>query len=879
MLTELERNKLLVEWNNTARDYPRHLCIHELFEQQSAAQPDRIAVVAGDERLTYAELDARSSRLADSLRARGVAADEPVGLCLERTAALVVGVLGILKAGGAYVPLDPAYPADRITYVLKDSRTRIIVTQRHLAATLPKTTAEALLLEELPSSATQPTVDKPATTSNNLAYIIYTSGSTGRPKGVAVPHRAVVNFLHSMQRQPGLNPDDTLLAVTTLSFDISGLELFLPLSRGAKIVIATRETAADGEALVRKIDQHGITVLQATPASWRLMLASGWKGTPSLRALCGGEALPSSLARELVPRTKELWNMYGPTETTIWSTCCRVTDPDDIHIGRPIDNTEAYILDENQQLLSIGHAGELYLGGAGLARGYWNQPDLTARSFILHPFREGERLYRTGDLARFRPDGTITCLGRLDHQVKLRGHRIELAEIEHQLALHPAIRQAVVVARGDAYDEKRLIAYFVPHNDTPMPMGELRAHLTRALPEFMIPSVFVPLASIPLTPSGKIDRNALPNPEAIPSLKTKEMVRPSNALQDKLVTIFKEVLGVPDVSVDESFFDLGGHSLLAVRLMSRVERETGRRLPLARLFEAPTVVTLAALLSDPNSDASEWNSLVPIKPVAGRPVLFMIHGGGGNVLLYREVAEALAPDISVYGLQSRGLDHRTAPLRTVEEMAELYIREIRLLKPVGPYHLAGYCMGGTIAYEMARQLHAQGRDVGLVALLDTFNLHLVDRSRSRFKNLSFLRQKIAFHLGTLLRLSLRDLRAYLREKFRMAVEASFEAVRQTWRSIFARKAQSLASTDTIMEINHDAGWKYIPKETQCTVTLYRPRKNYSFMADPQMGWGELAKGKLEIVELPVNPHAMLVSPYAKELALQLKEKISPNPLK
>jgi len=469
LLTEAEQHRLLVEWNATQTDYPKQSCIHKLFEDQVERTPNAVAVSFEDEHLTYRELNARANQLAHHLQQHGVGPEVLVGLCVERSLDMVIGLLGILKAGGAYVPLDPTYPAERLAFMLADSQAAVLVAQRHLLPQLPAPAAKVVCLDADAAVLAQQSAANPASTgtSDQLAYVIYTSGSTGRPKGVQILHRAVVNFLLSMRERPGLTAQDNWLAITTLSFDIAALELFLPLLVGARLIVASRDTAADGAALAETLARARVTVMQATPITWRLLLAAGWQGKADLKILCGGEALPLDLAQQLLPRAASLWNLYGPTETTIWSTVCEIGPGDEVvTIGRPIANTQMYLLDPKLQLVPVGVPGELYIGGEGLARGYLNRPELTDERFIPHPFsnRPGARLYKTGDLARYRPDGTIEHLGRLDFQVKLRGFRIELGEIEAVLSQHTAVRQAVVVAREDVPGDKRLVAYVVQNS-------------------------------------------------------------------------------------------------------------------------------------------------------------------------------------------------------------------------------------------------------------------------------------------------------------------------------------------------------------------------------------------------------------------------------
>ncbi|HAG82187.1 MAG TPA: non-ribosomal peptide synthetase, partial [Cyanobacteria bacterium UBA12227] len=619
LLPEAETNTLLREWNDTQTDYPLNLCIHELFEAQVERTPDAVAVVFEGQQLTYRELNQRANQLAHYLQQLGVKPEELVGICVERSLEMIVGLLGILKAGGAYVPLDPAYPQERLAFMLSDSQVGIVLTQQPLLESLPHHQAQVLCLDTDWETIRQKSVDNPVhcATSENLAYLIYTSGSTGLPKGVQIPHSAVVNFLTSMARQPGLTSSDIFLAITTLSFDIAALELYLPLITGARVVIASRETATDGKKLIQSLTASGATVMQATPATWRMLLAAGWQGSQELKILCGGEALPRDLAEQLLASGAAVWNLYGPTETTIWSTVYQLEatqlEKSLVPIGHPIANTTIYLLDSFGQPVPIGVPGELYIGGAGVARGYLNRPELTAQRFILHPV--GGRLYQTGDLARYRSDGTLEYLGRTDDQVKLRGFRIELGEIEAVLSQHPAVVQAVVTVREDEPDNQYLTAYVVAQEPLPDLTHELRQFLTQKLPHYMIPSAFVRLETLPLTPNGKVNRRALPAPDSSNDYGQKSFVAPRNPVEETVVGIWVQVLGVESVGIYDNFFELGGHSLLATQLISRLENCFEVELPLRRLFEEPTVAGLAAAIQEALKSESGQNA-PPIDRIA-----------------------------------------------------------------------------------------------------------------------------------------------------------------------------------------------------------------------------------------------------------------------
>jgi amino acid adenylation domain-containing protein len=615
LLTDAERRQVLREWNRTEADYPREAGIHRLVETQAARVPDAVAVAFDEHTIGYGQLNARANQLARDLRQRGVGPGTIVGVYLERSIEMVVALLGIMKAGGAYLPLDPLFPPDRLSYMLADSQAGVLLTQQRLSGTLLPPGGEVVCLDaDWPIIASQDTTDLPEPSDPEaLAYVLYTSGSTGRPKGVQIAHRSVVNFLSSMRRAPGLTPDDVLLSVTTLSFDIAGLELFLPLTTGARVVLVRAAVAADGDALLRALTTSGATVMQATPATWRLLLAAGWQGTPGLKALCGGEALPGELAAGLLARCDSLWNMYGPTETTIWSTIHEVEAPGAlIPIGRPIANTQVYVLDKRLQPVPIGAPGELYIGGDGLALGYLNRPELTAEKFVDNPFadaaperqggRRSARLYRTGDLVRYRPDGTLEYLQRIDQQVKIRGYRIEPGEIEAVLAQHPSVHQAVVVARADGSGEQRLVAYVVPSHAAAADVEAWRDHLKARLPAYMVPAATVVLDAIPLTPNGKVDRKGLPEPAQSAERRTVSAA-PQTETERRLAAIWQEILGLERVGVEDNFFDLGGHSLLLLRVHSRVRQAFETSLTVAEMFQHSTIAALARHIESPRAHA------------------------------------------------------------------------------------------------------------------------------------------------------------------------------------------------------------------------------------------------------------------------------------
>jgi amino acid adenylation domain-containing protein len=884
LLNQAERHQILVEWNQTTLELPEQGSVVELCTAQARQTPKRVAVEFEGQRLSYAELDARSNQVAHHLAKAGAAPNSVVAVCLERSLDMVIGLLGILKAGAAYVPIDPEVPTARITSMLSDSGAKIVLSQQSLQARLGSTKIRVISMDgqrDALLAESQGPVSRPIHP-DDLAYAIYTSGSTGTPKAAEITHRAFANFLISMRRQPGITSEDVVLALTTLSFDIAGLEVFLPLISGAKIVIAPRTAALDPAILSDLISRTGITLAQATPTTWRMLAASNWRGGPKLKLLCGGEPMAADLAEKLLGRCGSLWNVYGPTETTIWSTAVQLKKAQPISIGRPIANTQTYIVDSQLQPVPIGVAGELLIGGLGLARGYRNRSALTEEKFIPNPFSSASspRVYRTGDLARFLPTGEIECLGRIDFQVKLRGHRIELGEIETVLLTSPKLKEAAVILTDESPGHPALVAYIVPKGgpgslDETSARSEFKALLRASLPEYMVPCHFVVLPKLPQTSNGKIDRRALPHPGPSQDHAADDFVPPRNATEKKLAQIWSEILKLEQISIRSNFFDLGGQSLRAVALFARIEKEFGKKLPLATLFKSPTIEQLSrALTGEVEESADEnWSPLVPIQPRGNKRPLFLVHGAGGNVLLYQALARHLAPDYPLYGLQSQGLDAKTPPLNSLEEMAALYLKEVRKIQPKGPYLLGGYCMGGTIAYEMAQMLLKAGETTRLLAMLDTYNFGLALKTNST----SHLLQKMKFHVGNFVKLSPGEMVKYIKEKARVARDGELA-------NLLSRKGPAEPASpgsdeptqlrEASVQASNDAACdRYEPKPYAGTLTLFKPKVNYDYYPDPKMGWGDLAKGGIDPIELPVNPHAMLVEPYVQLLATELKSRI------
>jgi enterobactin synthetase component F len=769
ILPPAEARQILVDWNQTQAAYPRDRQVQDLFEDQARQTPDRIAVVFEQQQLTYRELNEQADRIAQHLTGLGVGPDQVVALCVERSLAMIVGLLGILKAGGAYLPLDPSYPHDRLAFILDDASPRVLLTQQSLQDRLQSGNASVLYLDALPKQPTSSvnlTKQRPGN-AGDLAYVLYTSGSTGRPKGVQVPHRALVNFLSGMQHEPGITAQDRLLAVTSLSFDIAGLELFLPLIVGAQVTIAAADVAADGFRLGSLMQQSGATIMQATPATWRLLLEAGWQGSQRLKILCGGEAWPAELASELLPRCASLWNMYGPTETTVWSSVAQIESGQPVLLGLPIANTTFYVLDRFGQPLPTGVAGELYIGGDGVARGYLNRPELTDEKFIADPFSSAAaaRMYRTGDRVRYLPDGRLEFLGRLDDQVKIRGYRIELGEIEAVLRQHPAVADAVVVAQTEVDGEKRLIAYMTASDGEPLKVAAIREMLRGKLAPYMMPAALVPLESFPLTPNGKVDRNALKLPDDQLRLDGGEsFVAPRTALEQQIAGFWCECLRLDRVGIHDNFFDLGGDSLAMIRLSLQLEQSTGRNFPLTGIFDSPTVAGMAAILGR-QTPVSGDSPVVSLRPGSGAQPIFLVHPMSGSTMQLMPIAKAFPGRQQIYGLQAKGFDGRNTPYDRIDAMVDYYIDAITEVQPHGPYFIAGFCFGGLVAVELARRLMERGETIGLLAFLDTFPhpRHWPVHLRLDY----FVTRRIRETLAALSELKGRDVAAYVSSRVRL----------------------------------------------------------------------------------------------------------------
>jgi amino acid adenylation domain-containing protein len=880
LLTEGEREKLVTGLNDRAVELPKNLLIHNLFERQAEQTPDARAVTFEGRHLTYGELNRRANQVSHCLKALGAGPDVPIGLFLERSPEMLVGILGILKTGAAYVPMDPEYPKERLGYILQDSQAPIVVTQKSLVGNLPDFVGRSICLDTDWADIAREREENPLSHAapKNLAYVLFTSGSTGRPKGVALEHHSAVTFVQWASRVFTPQELSGVLFSTSVCFDLSIFEMFVTLNAGGTIIIAPN--ALHLPSLSAK---NAVTLINTVPSAMTELLHMGAVPSSLKVVNLAGEALSDALVEQIYAQTKveKVYNLYGPTEATTYSTYTLVPRGYPVTIGRPIANTQVYILDTHRNLVPRGVLGELYLAGEGLARGYYGRPDLTNERFVPNPFdaQPGARMYRTGDLCRWLPDKSIQYLGRLDHQIKLRGFRIELGEVEATLDRYPGIRQSLVMAREDQPGHQRLVAYVVPEAGTTLQMEELRLHIKKSLPEFMLPSSIVVLEAFPLSPNGKIDRKSLPSPDEQSLEPARDYMAPQDPLEQVLTHLWAKVLRVGRVGLHDNFFDLGGHSLLAVRIIVEIEKLYKKRLPLATLLQMPTVGDLASVLRKEQWVPS-WSSLVPIRPGGSRPPLFLFHSHGGNVLEYYPLVDLLDSDQPVYALQAKGLDGSILKNRSLEEMVTGYLEEIRTLQPQGPYYIGGFCFGGLSALEAANQLSTCGEEVALVAMIQTVHPGLTtslsnisgfpawwDRVKKRW---DLERENVAnrgfSHIQDRMRRSFDTLTA------RSAI-ASDNLIGNNRQS---HSSRSMAYILEMLSIEHDKAYdRYQPKAYQGNAVLFRTEKQLSGLtAHRSLGWEELLGGKLEICNVPGHQQNVLADPNVSRLAEELMARLN-----
>ena len=903
LLTATERQQLLIDWNNTRRDYPHNKSFHQLFEAFSEQTPDASALSAcfanalvfENQHLTYRELNIRANQLAHHLQQLGVVPDTLVGICLERSFEMIIGVLGILKAGGAYLPLDPSYPQGRLNFMLEDAKVSILLTHSSLASTLAplfkggwgdhKDELTVICIDKDWETITQQSQENPknCVTFDNLAYVIYTSGSTGKPKGVLIEHRGLSNLIQAQIETFNLQPNHRILQFASLSFDASIFEIVMALGTGATLYLAKKESLLPGQPLLQLLREKAITHVALPPAVLAVLPKAE---LPALQTIiCAGESCSEDIVKRWASG-RRFFNAYGPTEATVWSTVAEINATGEKPlIGRPIANTQIYILDQHFQPVPIGISGELYISGDGLARGYLNHPELTETRFIQETgFVPRTRLYKTGDLARYRSDGNIEFIDRIDNQIKIRGFRIELAEIETVLRQHQSVQETVVIAQENLSGDKCLVAYIVPNPKQAATNIELRNFLKEKLPEYMVPRAFVVLNSLPLTPNGKVDIHALPIPDSPNSrLLDKAFVAPRNSTESTLAKIWAEVLNLEFVGIHDNFFDLGGNSLLAVRLVEQIHKQFERELPLSSLFLNSTIESLASSLS-PGKDSLPWSPLVAIQPAGSNPPFFCVHPIFGVVFPYYELAHQLGKNQPFYGLQPMGLDGESSPLTRIEDMAAYYIEALRTVQPRGPYFLGGWSFGGLVAFEMAQQLQASGHEVALLALLDTAapvsgNQPSVGDS-FRFLFTTVARYIWSFFLDYFYLMSASNKNQVDSFTSRFPIFNKF--VRRIETSLFSHFMPQESKSRILRELtirpmlrvfhaNSQATVNYVPKVYPHRITLFRTSVQSSIAEqDLTMGWGDLTLKGVEIHNIPGNHLTMLRKPHIQVLAEQLK---------
>ena len=858
--------------NNTQVSYPT-LPLHELISTQAQKTPKNLAVEFNGKKISYEDLQKQANAVAHQLIHQGVRPGEFVGVSLPRSEKLPIILLAIMQCGAAYLPLDPSYPIKRIDYMLEDSKTNFLITSKSISAKI-ETNSTKILVEDLFSDIHNYSTDiKNAVVDNDaLAYLLYTSGSTGKPKGVPITHKNLVNFLYSMSHEPGIEETDRLLSITTISFDIAGLELFLPLLKGATLVLTDDETTKDSRLLLEVLQNQNVTILQATPSTWQMLLDVGWQHPLPIKALSGGEALPLSLAKNILEKVDELWNMYGPTETTIWSAIKKIGPSDElITVGRPIANTQIHILNENMLPVKSGAIGEIAIGGDGVAKGYWKRPDLTKNKFLTDSIHKN--IYLTGDLGKLLPTGEIQCLGRKDQQVKIRGHRIELEEIEEALNAIDQIQSAVVSAHKEL-----LIAHVILDKNRDLSeynFNDWKMELHNQLPSHMVPQRYYILEEFPTTLNGKIDRKKLSSFEYNNKRSLEDNIpATTNKSEELVIAVWQDCLKLKNIQPTDNFFELGGHSMVAVKVMAMLEKRTGKRLPLSALLEYPTVRQLASLL-EKEHPSFRWKSLVPIKPNGTKTPLFIVHGANYNVLAFEKLAHSLDDDQPVFGLQAKGIDGTVEPDDSVELMAANFIEEIRTVYPNGPYSLAGFSFGGVIAYEMCKQLIGDGEKVSTLALFDSYVYP------NYFVKNPFLK-KTTYYLYFMFQLCFMGLNMFSNKKNFMRriglLKIKLSGLYLRIRYGKKRQMDLQFNRDSRIDKKHSAAFfAYNIAPQNIKAHLFRASENVYFAHDfKYLGWKNLATKGIEKHMVPGNHNDMFVPPNVQTFAQLLQDTLNGN---
>lgn len=847
--------------------------LHDLLQEQATKTPEALALQFGEEKISYVTLQQRINQTAHYLWSEGIRPGQVVAVSLDRSPALIVSIFAVLQCGASYVPIDTNYPDGRLGLMVTDSEASLLIssTERNGLTHTSKTIRIDTLLNAAADFPTEP-LDVPVK-SESAAYIIYTSGSTGKPKGVQVAHNNAINLVYSMGKEPGISASDKIFAVTTISFDAMVMEIFLPLLHGASAVLVDEDTRRDGHLLLKKAVEDQITLIWGTPTIWQILLDSGWEKPLAIKALIGGEPVPMPLAHELLELTDELWNIYGPTETTVCAFLTKITKEDNpITIGKPVANTHAYLLDEDGNAVSEGEVGEIVIGGAGVSLGYLNRPELTAESFVTDSYQEeNAKMYHSGDLGKLLPNGQMQCLGRRDNQVKVRGYRIELGEIEHLMQALSGVNSAVV----DVQDHV-LKAYVVPSNsdaDFAAQAQVWKQGLSAELPSYMVPHEFISLEELPITTSGKLDRKLLANLSSNGTIHA-DYNEPRTEAEKIVSDIWQESLGLEKVDIFSDFFDIGGHSMVAAKVMTQIEKKTGKRLPLASLFEHSTIEKLALLLHL-DDRLMQWGSLVPIKPQGSKPPIFMVHGAGLNVLNFNSLARYVDKDQPIYGLQAKGLNGNGECLTSVEDIAAHYNKIIIDTQPEGPYAIAGYSFGGVIAYEMAYQLIAKDKKVSMLGLFDTYRFPAYQYPTKWGKRVGDIRFFAGQKVHTI--------------KHMFGSLTGFKFRTKKYMNMFRKLVQRVASSETepaelstqraleIMQVNNRAIANYHLKPADLKVTLFRAKQQDEYMHDyTYLGWKPFALNGIDIYDVSGDHYSIFTPPNDEVFAKVLQEALDEN---
>ena len=856
------------------------ITIAKLLSKQAELHPEKIAIKHNGRSITYHDLEASSNQVAAYFLANNIKGDDVIAVAMDRSIKLVVCLLGIIKAGAGYLPVDPHLPVERVNFILDNCGAKILCTSIAHASKYKGFTNRHLFDDIWISRHNYPATSRRIEyNGSHLAYILYTSGSTGQPKGVAIERNNLMNLLLSMQKSPGITEDDIMLSITTISFDIAELELLLPVISGAQLIIVDNDVAKDGRALLEIAKTEQISILQGTPYTWRMILQSGWDNPLPLKAFCGGEALPKDLANKLLEKCSELWNMYGPTETTIYSTIKKISADDElITIGKPIDNTQVYILNDEHHILPDGEEGEIYIGGAGVARGYIGVPELTDERFIEDRFSGAPgKLYKTGDWAKMLDNGDIQYLGRRDHQIKIRGYRIETEEIETTLKRLKGIKDVVVIAHEDSLGNKQLLAYVVSkehfYSNGPGKRAEQwRISLRNILPDYMVPAFFIEIPNIPLMPNGKLDRKQLPPPS--PKRLSYIAKRTKNTTEAVITQIILKNTDFGKIGLNDNFIDMGIDSMRALMIIVDIEEQFDKRFPLTVLVHHPTIKLLTTFID--TTTASPYSSLIALKKDGSKLPLYILHGIGLNLFNFNSMLKYINKEQPVYGLRAAGLDGNKTPLKSIESLAAHYNQQILNHDPIGPYAIAGYSFGGIIAFEMVKQLKEAGKAVEMLAMIDT---HIKKQPPSIFsdkiiKKVTRQYSKLKFRIGSFYKYPVANI-DYLKTLY-----TSMFKEFGVWAGMLNKdKISDLPKyMQNVVDRMENAWGKYEIRPYDIKIDLFKAEKRLYYVDDPKMlGWEAYAQQGVSLHTVPGDHEDMFESPNDKTLAQLLQKRLDELP--